>query len=73
MKRKFTILTLVFSILSNTAIAEDSTISSNSGNQKNSRFEEKLPKNKEKRQQRSEINQGQQASDLQESHRFNRR
>jgi Skp family chaperone for outer membrane proteins len=52
MKKYFTILTLVFSILSNASIAQDSTASRASGYQKNSRFAEKLRENKEKRQQR---------------------
>ena len=52
MKKKFTILVLIFSVLSNTSIAQDSTAPIDSNNQKNSRFEEKLRENKEQRQQR---------------------
>ena len=50
MKKYFTILTLVLSLLSNASIAQDSTASRASSNKKNSRFEEKLRENKEKRQ-----------------------
>jgi hypothetical protein len=52
MKKKFTILVLIFSVLSNASIAQDSTAPIDSNNKKNSRFEEKLQENKEKRQQR---------------------
>jgi hypothetical protein len=54
MKKYFTILTLIFSLLSNAIIAQDSTAPTNSGNQINSRFKEKLRENKEKRQKRLE-------------------
>ena len=52
MKKYFAVLTLIFCILSKVSIAQDSTATTISNNQKNSRFEEKLRQNKEKRQKR---------------------
>ena len=52
MKKYFAVLTVIFCILSKASIAQDSTATTVSNNQKNSRFEEKLRENKEKRQKR---------------------
>ena len=52
MKKYFAVLTVIFCILSKVSIAQDSTATTISNNQKNSRFEEKLRQNKEKRQKR---------------------
>jgi len=52
MKKYFAVLTLIFCILSKVSIAQDSTATTISNNQKNSRFKEKLRENQEKRQKR---------------------